>query len=676
MKLTYGVFSKRLLCMGLALWLATAMPVPFGWAQTDGQPERFVSIDFNDVDINLFIKFIAELTEKNFVVDRRVRGKVTIISPAKISVEEAYRVFISVLEVHGFSLVESGEITKVIPAPDARSKNIETLIREEARSPDDNVVTQIVPLQYASPDEVKRLFAPLVSKSSVILSYQPTGTLIITDIHSNIKRLLDILKIIDVPGTGMEISVLPLENADATKMTRLLTTVFQQRRGAAAKGAATPLEESARFVADERTNMIVMLASKADSENIRKLVNRLDGELPQGNENIRVYYLENATAEELAETLQSLSQGKTSSAASQEKGKQTAPIVSGDVKITADKATNSLIIMAEKEEFQVIEDIIKKLDIPRSMVYIESLIIEVLMNKDFNLGTEWIAGGKTEYGSDKDAWLGGGWSGGGDSAFSNLSGIAGAAAATGSVLLPQGFTMGIFGETIEIGGIQFQNIGALIQAFRRSRNTNILSTPQLLTTDNEEATIVVGQNVPYQTRSGSTAAADDIYTTFEYRDVAISLKVTPQISKDRLIRLALELEVQKLASSLDAVNIRPTTLKRTVSTTVIVHDKNTIVIGGLIEDSLSNDESKIPCLGDLPGLGWAFKSMSRGREKTNLYFFLTPHVLNSGEEAAELYKIKKKDIDETVINEEPIKLYRKNTEGEYELPSLPEIMEQ
>lgn len=667
---------RRIAAVGILILCLASVPMgAAAQAPASNGAERYVSIDFNDVDINVFIKFISELTQRNFIVDRRVKGKVTIISPSKISVDEAYRVFESVLEVHGFTTVRSGEVTKVVPAPDARTKSIETLLKEEAQSPTDKVVTQLVPLRYADPNELKRLFAPLVSKSSVVLAYPPTNMLIITDVYSNIKRLMGILKVIDVPGIGQEISVVPLENGDAAEMVRLLDSVFQQarqRKAAQGQTAAPTVESPAKFVADERTNSLVIVASEDDTDKIRKLVERLDTEIPRGKEKIHVYYLEHATAEELAETLQSLS-GRQASAG--EDGKKTDPIVSESVKITADKPTNSLIIMADRDEYEVIMDIIEKLDVPRAMVYIESLLMEVDVNNGFGLGTEWIGGGKIEYGSDRDAWLGGGFSGGGDSPFSNLSGIAGAAATGGAALLPQGFSMGVFGESIEIGGVTFQNLGALAQAFRRDSSTHILSTPQLLTTDNEEAFINVGKNVPFQTRTGTTSTSE-VYNTFEYRDVGITLKVTPQVSKDRLIRLNLEQTLTALDAASNTNNDeRPTTFKREVNTTVIVRDGHTVVIGGLIDDSFSESENRIPCLGDIPGLGWAFRSMNRGREKTNLYIFMTPRVVRNEAEAAEIYQ-KKRDEMNTYDTNDSIKLYERKPSTFEDIPTLPELMEQ
>ena len=666
-------FSKQSLgaggiCFFMLIFLLLTVPFAAAQQATGGneRAEQFVSIDFNDVDINVFIKFMSELTGKNFIIDRKVKGKVTIISPSRISVKEAYRVFESVLEVHGYATVEAGKVTKIVSSPEARTKNIETRLREESRYPDDKVVTQLVPLRYADTAEIKRLFAPLISKSSVILSYPPTNTLIITDVYSNITRLLRILKKIDVTGVGQEISVIPIEYGDATKLVKILTSVFRKTKRK--KKGASPLSDTVSFVADERTNTVVVLASEDDTLKIKDLIKRLDKEVPKGKEKIHVYYLENATAEELAKVLQSLSTKKRRTTT--KKGKKEAPIVSEGVNITADKATNSLIIMAEKDDYLVLEEVIKKLDIPRSMVYIECLIMEVNINKDFNIGTEWTAGGKVGYG-DKDAYVGGGF-GGGDDAYPNMGNVM-AGALEGAAVLPRGFSLGVFGEVLKIGGASFYNLGAIVQAYKKDKDVHILSTPQLLTTDNEEATITVGKNVPYQTKTGTTTTSET-YNTYEYKDVAITLKITPQISKDRLIRLKISQEVSKLDSTAEASD-RPTTLTRKIDTTVIVNDKNTIAIGGLIDDSFSRAENRIPCLGDIPGLGWFFKSMAKGREKTNLFIFLTPHVIETAEEAEKLYQKKKDHIDAVEKQEreqEGIKMYRKYFE---EFPSDFESLE-
>jgi general secretion pathway protein D len=347
-----------------------------GKAAANGS-QRFVSIDFNNVDISVFIKFISELTGKNFVIDQRVKGKVTIISPSKISVDEAYKVFESVLDVHGFATVETGKLIKIIPSPDARTKNIETRTRAKGDTDDDQVVTQLMPLRFADPDEVKRLFTPMVSKSSVILSYAPTNTLIITDNYSNIARLMKILKTIDIPGVGREITIFPIHNADASKLVSLLETVFKTTGRTPAKKGTPTSDRSAAFVADERTNSIIMVASEDYTNRIRSLIETLDQETPKGKEKIHVYYLEYAVAEEIVAVLKDLPKEETQKTG----GAKEAPVVSDKVTITADKATNSLIITADRDDYATLVEIISQIDIPRAMVYIEALIMEVNAEK-------------------------------------------------------------------------------------------------------------------------------------------------------------------------------------------------------------------------------------------------------------------------------------------------------
>ena len=618
---------------------------PLSWAQGAGvsdsaqkaeSRQQFVSIDFNNVDINVFIKFMSELTGTNFVVDQRVKGKVTILSPSKISMDEAYKVFESVLEVHGYTTVKAGDVVKVIPAPDARSKNIETMLREESLAPQDKVVTQLIPLKYADPVEIKRLFTPMVSKSSVILAYPPTNVLIVTDVYSNIKRLLKILKEIDITGIGQQISVIPLEYSDATKLVTLLNTIFKPT---VQKGKGVQ-DKVVTMVADERTNTLVLLASEIDTLRIKKLVAMVDKEAPRGKGKINVYYCKNATAEELAKVLQEVPAQGTAGAA---QGKQAVSAVAGKVRISADKATNSLIIMADKEDYMVLKQVIEKLDIPRSMVYIEALIMEVDMNKSLNIGIDWSAFGKMTL-DGKQTLVGGGFASG---------------FPTPSDLLQGGLTLGMVTEPITIAGVTVSNISAIVNAVKTDDDFRILSTPQILTTDNEEARITVGENRPFQTRS-TTDVSGGTFESFEYRDVGKILKITPHVTEDRLVRMTINLEVTSInqAATLTTSSTLPVTLKRTVDTTVIVKDSQTIVIGGLIDDSTTANEKKVPVLGDVPVLGWLFRNKSNDSVKTNLYIFITPTVIKNPQEANRIYTGKKEQID--TIKEGNIKLNEKN----------------
>ena len=600
--------------------------------------EAYVTIDFDDVDIPIFIKFISELTGKNFVIDKAVRGKVTIISPKKISVKEAYKVFESVLDVHGFTTVPAGSIIKIVPTLDARGMNVETLLKREAVDADDKVATQLIPLKYADPEELKKLFTPLISKNSVMVAYSPTQTLIVTDVLSNIERLLKITKAIDVEGVGEQITVLPLRYAAADVLAKSVNTLFQQSR--VRRKNAPQTQNTINVVPDQRTNSLILLASEDDTVRIVTLVKLLDKEPPRGEGDIRVYYLQHANAEDLTKVLTALPSKQDAEAT---KGKT--PVLSKEARIVADKATNSLVITAGKDDYLVLEEVIRKLDIPRLMVYIEALIMEVNVNKNFQLGVEWEGAKDFSYNGKQGA----AFAGSSSSGFSNFANLATKAA------LPAGFSLGVIGEAIEIAGIKFPNLAAIVTAYQQDQDVNILSTPQILTTDNEEAEIMVGKNIPYITSKNTNATLQD-YTNYQYKDVGVTLKVTPQISKERHVRLKIFQEITRLIPGGELTD-QPSTYKRMAQTTVIVKDANTIVIAGLIGDDTTDIEYSVPCLGGIPVLGWLFRSSTKTREKTNLFIFLTPRIIENPLEARTIYQDKKDHIDR--IKEGVIKMYKK-----------------
>jgi len=385
----------------------------------------------------------------------------------------------------------------------------------------------------------------------------------------------------------------------------------------------------------------VMLASKADTQKIRGLISQIDLQTPRGKGKINVYYCEHATAEDLAKVLSEIPSQQTSGGAAAVGGaggagttataqRGPAAVVMGKVQINADKATNSLIIMADKEDYEVVEAVIKKLDIPRSMVYIESLIMEVNATKSLELGVQWQLFDRTNVDNNNVVYGG---------KFSNTAGVLNPLTAIGT-----GLAVGVLTEPFTFGGITLSNISAIVNAVKADDNFRILSTPQILTTDNEEARITVGENRPFQTRA-TTDVSGGTYESFEYRDVGKILKITPHVSEGRNVRLKLSLEVtslDRLATLTTGTNsTRPVTQKRTIDTTVLVQDNHTVVIGGLIDDNRSNNETKVPGLGDIPLLGWLFKTQSDANQKTNLYVFLTPRVVKSPEEADRLVSDKK-----------------------------------
>jgi len=575
--------------------------------------ERFITIDFDNVDINLFIKYISELTGRNFIVDPTVNGNVTIISPTRISETDAYEVFKSVLEIHGFTTVESGSVIKIVPSVEARSKSIETLQAGARRDSEDRLVTQLIPLKYTTPVEMQKILQPLVSKTSVIIAHTASGMLIITDVLSNIQRLMGIIEALDVEYSREEIVAIPLEYANAEKLATIVNTIFQ-KTASGQKGAAVPT--TIKVVPYQRINMLIVLAEPIDAVRVRNLIARLDTEAVRGEGNIHVMYLQNARAAELAKVLNAIP-AQEPKQEGEEAGK--APAISKEVDILADEETNALIITASRSEFQVLESVIKKLDIPRRMVYLEALIMEVDVDRNLSVGVQWLTGGVFD---DGTGTLVTGFSG--DEGYGLIRGITD----PDNPNLPQGFTLGVLKEGIQIGGVTFPNITAVLNAYQGDSDINIISTPQILTTDNKTAEILVGQNVPYITSQNTTASQQD-YTQFEYRDIATKLTITPQISQGETLRLEIATEVSRIKPGGDENEFRPTTFKRTANTTVIVRDSDTIVIGGIIGQDASQGEFKIPLLGDIPLLGYLFKTRNTSDTRVNMFIFITPHIIKN-----------------------------------------------
>ena len=606
------------------------------------QGKQYVTIDFDNVDIQVFIKFVSELTGRNFVIDEKVRGKVTVISPRKIAVDEVYKVFESILEIYGFATVQAGEVIKVIPSQDARGQNLELRLKKEAITPEDKLVTQILSLQYAGPDEMKKVLDPLISKTSIILAYAPTGMLIITDVLSNIQRLQNIVTALDVEGVSEQISFIPLQAASATEIAKSLVAVFppQQRPGIA------PI----RIVPDERTNSIILLANEINTAHVKKLISLMDRDIPRSGTIIHVYQLQNGNAEDMAKVLMNIPKDTKDAKPPAPAAAVKTAILSKDVNVLADKATNTLIITADRDDYKILEEVIQKLDVSRPMVYIESLIMEVSVNKAFNIGVEW-RGLREIDNADVKRVLGPGSTALGMGGFTGQSIIPQVNPLTGAVTMPSGLSLGVIGAGIKIGDLFFPNIGAVLQAYQKDSDVSILSTPQLLTINNEEAEINVGKNVPYITRSDTSATVpgQTFGSSYEYKDVGIILKITPNINEEQFVRLKIDQQVTKLADV--QTSTTPTTLKRSAKTTVVIKDNETVVIGGMIDDSTSIETAQVPCLGDIPILGWLFKTMGRGREKTNLFVFITPHIIRNQAEAAAIYQ---KKIDEVGNIEEGI----------------------
>jgi len=614
-------------------------------AETGFEEEaRQVTMDFRDVEIGTLVKFIGELTSKNFIVDERVKGKVTVISPTKITVEEAYKVFESILEVHGYATVPSGKVIKVLPATEARGKSITTTVGTKILPSADTMITQIIPIQYASVTDVKTLFTPLVSKESLLVAYQPTNTLIVTEALSNINRLLKILKEVDIPGYAFELAVIPLQYASAEVVARELKTLFEAKTtpGAPRPPKVEEVEISAReglkLIPDERTNSLIVLASAQSIEMVKGIIAKLDQEVPRGKGNIHVYYLEHAVAEDLAKILSGVAKeagegAKTGSAGTTAK----IAALGENISILADKPTNALIITASPQDYTVLEEVIKKLDIVRAQVYVEAIIAEVTLNKVTQLGVQWnwteepAEGGYRRYGGTD---------------FNIPDALTDAAVA--------GLLMGVTNGFV--GSSEIPDIKALLQLYTGDADVNVLSTPRLLTTDNQEAQIIVGEERPFLKSSQLSDAGT--LQTWDYKDVGITLKLTPHISKGKLLRLDIFAEIKSFVEDVEGLSGAAITTKRQATTSVVVEDGSTVVIAGLIRDDKTGSIGKVPLLGDIPLLGWLFKSRSQTKIKTNLLIFITPRIVTSAED---LRKITEEEQEQRKKNIEEHRLEKKKT---------------
>ncbi|HQA70795.1 MAG TPA: type II secretion system secretin GspD [Deltaproteobacteria bacterium] len=612
-----------------------------GTETQDGK--QYVTMDFDGVDIKVFVKFIADITGKNFILDDKVAGKVTVISPRKMSLDEAYQVFLSVLDVNGYGTVTNGGVTKIVRAADAITKSLDTVTGSPQKR-EDVLVTQIIQLKHVDANDMKTLFTPLLSRgSSQLLAYPQSNVLIITDTRSNIKKITEILDIIDKSGFGQEFRIFSLSYASAIDLSTKLGDILsedstdraQRIRSARTQGAVSQ-RSSAKIIPYERTNSLIVLASAIEMTEIASLIKKLDIPTPSGKEDIHVYYLQYANAEDLAKVLTDMPAPDKASAAISPEG---VPGARGgfsssqqkDFKISFDKETNSLIVYADPDAYQSILETIKYLDIPRKQVYVKAIIMEVNTNEDFKVGVEWSAFEDFTY--DGGERTGGVFGRTGSNFITNLSD------------LPSGALFGVVGDAITINRngteITFPNMTSFINAMAQDTKVNILSTPQIITLDNKEAEITVGANVPYVTREDTdTTNIDRTIRTYDYRDVGVMLKFTPQINQQGWVRLELFQENTSLVAGQGADEFAPTTLKRSAKTTVTVKDGATMVIGGLIGDSVTFGENRVPLLGRIPLLGYLFKSKTKKYEKTNLYIFLTPQIIDTEQKAEDLYRKK------------------------------------
>ena len=638
------------LFVALMLWLATA---------GSGVAEEKFNLDFKDIELPALVQVISEVTGRNFVYDETVKGSVTVSSPLELSRDEAYNLFLTVLGVKGFTVVPSGKIHKIVPIRDAK----ENTLPVGGWGGGEQYVTRMIPLRNADATLMATtVLPPLLPKTSHIAAFAPANALLITDSAANIERLAGIVGELDRASTLDQIEVIPLRHAMAEEVAKIANQILAQgaatsprARGRAAQPAGG---DGSRVIPYAATNVLVVLAASDDIAGIRSLIDRLDQKPSQQRSHINVYYLENADAEALAKTLsETLNKIIPTAGAPAAAGQPpTVAPTSGNVGIIADKPTNSLVINATPADYELIAGIIKQLDIKRKQVFVEALILELSMDATRELG----------------ASLQGGIDVGSDSVIFGTSNLNGGPVNLGSLSpdangVPSLLTQSING--ILLGGlfnpittvingqeVTIPALSALIDLSKTDSDVNILSAPRLLTSDNEEAEIIVGSNVPIITnRLTDTGGSDGLAqsVSVERKDVALTLRFTPQITEGEQVRLQVNQEITDLAASNvgDIDQVGPTLTKRSVRNTVLAQNGRTVILGGLIGTNLQKTIAKTPFLGDIPGLGWLFKRERIEEKKTNLLVFITPRIIRSADDLQKATDTAAKAMDLSRINE-------------------------
>jgi general secretion pathway protein D len=595
-------------------------------SETSGQ---YITPNFKDADLTQVAEAVSVATGKNFIVDPRVRGQVTMLSTTPMSPAAFYEAFLAILQVHGFIAVPAGDIVKVLPDADARQiPSLDLPGRVSATS--DEIVTQVIDVKNVSAAQLVPIQRPMIPQYGHLAAYPASNILIISDRASNVNRMIRIIRRVDQVG-DQDVEIVPLQNASSTDTVRVLNSLFQQ--AAAAEGGV-----AVKVVADERSNSVLISGDHSQRLRIRALVAHLDTPLQAGGDT-QVRYLHYADAEKVAPKLKEYITGIAQGTPGSTGGAQGSPQAQAERNaiVLSDPATNSLIIMAPPKIMRALTEVVDKLDIRRAQVLVEAVIVEVNADKTSDLGVNWAAWSNGSNGTQIPAGafiepIGG----------SSLADVASTvqSIANGST----SSTSSLTGTTLALGKISANgiNFGAMLRAISGDANTNVVATPSAITMDNQEAELKVAQEVPfitgqYATTSGSTTSTSSTvspFTTVQRQEVGTILKVTPQIATESdSVILKISIESSSVApTSVSTVDI--TTNKRTVSTSVLIEDGGIVVLGGLISDTVTKSEQRVPFLGSLPLIGLLFKTRDYSRTKNNLMIFIRPKILHTAEQTA------------------------------------------
>ncbi len=620
-------FAATPLAWGQAAPAVTAASPSFHAAPKPGEP---ITLNFTNADIEAVARTIGLMSGMNVVVDPRVKGTITLVTEKPVTRNVAMAQFLTALRLQGFTMVESAGLFKVVPEADAKLQTsaVETSDSAPKGAAGGQIVTQIFRLNFESANNLVAVLRPLISPNNTINANPGNNSLVITDYADNLRRIARIIAAMDV-SNATEVEVIELKNAIAVDLAPLVLKLIDTSGASGAPPGTADTGFKTTVIAEPRSNtLIVRAANPARVALVKSLVGKLDQPSSKSNGelgNLRVVYLKNADATKLAATLRAalggaaVNPGASAPAGTPGNTPATPGTTSGG-QVQADAATNSLIITAPDPQYRQLREVIERLDARRAQVFVESLIAEVSADRAAEFGVQW-QGAAGNAGDSVIGLLGTNFGTGGKNIISLATG-----AAAGTVAPAAGLN---FGAAKQTNGVYV--LGALARFLESSGAGNVLSTPNLLTLDNEEAKIVIGQNVPFVTgqftNTNAGNGAVNPFQTIERKDVGLTLKVKPQISENGTVKLTIFQEVSSVqASTVNAAN-GPTTNKRTIESNVLVDDGSVVVLGGLLQDEYTGSNEKVPGLADVPFFGNLFKSEARGRKKTNLMVFLRPVVV-------------------------------------------------
>ncbi|WP_018013452.1 type II secretion system secretin GspD [Teredinibacter turnerae] len=616
---------RVILCMTIVFCASS------GWAQ-----QQTWTVNFKDSDINEVIKFVAEVTGKTMVIDPRVKGRVKVISQKPLNERELIELFRSVLEVHDFTLVEVGNVVRIVPLKDARSSPLP--VKDDADI-DEGYITQVIQLKNIAAAKVLPVLRPLVPQHSHLAAYDPSNAIVVSDTAANIERIKEVIEKIDTAAMPVT-EVIELKYADSESLVATLAKLD----GANKQGNSA---NQITMVADKRNNAILLSGEDLQRQRVKQLIRRLDRpQLQTGN--VRVVYLEYATAKDVATVLSKVVQNMAKMTPGGDKG-----AARQGATVEADEATNSLLITAEGDQLDAIMAVVDRLDIRRAQVLVEAIIVEMTLGDKESLGIDWMFKNATQ-------GLIGASTAGGTGAAGVAAALFGGAEDAAAQLLTalggsDGQTLGVAGES---GGEDFL---VLVNMLQSNSNANILSTPTLLTMDNNEAMISVGQNVPFVTGSFTNTGGNggtSPFQTIQRQDVGITLTVTPHVNEGDKVILDIQQEISSVVEEAGAAS-DVITEQRKVETQVMAKDRSVIVLGGLIRDEMQRSENRVPVLGSIPVMGRLFRSNSETLRKSNLMIFIRPTIIRDDETlegaTAEKYTYIR-DLQRMQSGERPLKI--------------------